>query len=85
MSLTEGIMTATLGVLLVVNIIYYTKCKHKIRKFLVGSVLSMAMLYPIIKLLGNFGINIAFNYVTCITTAILGIPGIILLIVLHIV
>lgn len=81
METKELILTAGVIILLVVMIGYYSKCSHKLKKLLFGSLSGVAVLYPASLIIGAMGYGLTMNLFTVSVSVLLGIPGVALLIV----
>lgn len=78
--MTEGILIAGLIILSVIMIVYYIKSKKKVSKFLVGVGSGLGSLLVFSYILGGAGYALSLNFVTIAISAILGIPGVALII-----
>lgn len=75
----ECILTVGIIILGVVMIIYYTKSKHRISKFLFGTLSGIGLLFPAQWILGALGMGFSINFFTGSVAAVLGMPGVLLL------
>ncbi len=75
----EWILVAGIAILLVITCAYYSKSKKRIRKMLFGSLSGIAVLYPVQLAMSSFGYGISMNLFTVAVSAVLGIPGVVLL------
>lgn len=80
MNTMEIIITVVLFLLLILMAWYYMKCKQKFVKMLFGICSGVLMLYPAQMILSNFDVAININVMTVSLSAILGIPGVILIV-----
>ncbi len=67
------------GVLGAVMLIYYMRCAHKIRSVLWGTVSGLAGLVLMHYFGGGIGFSPEFNLFNIMQSAILGIPGVVLM------
>ncbi|MEG0692416.1 MAG: pro-sigmaK processing inhibitor BofA family protein [Oscillospiraceae bacterium] len=79
MDIKEIILTAGVIILAVIMIVYYSKCKRKFTKILFGLFSGVAVLYPVQILIAALGGSLYVNIFTISVSAILGIPGVVLL------
>lgn len=81
MSSSEAYLVVGIIILAVIMCIYYAKSKHRFTKLLFGAVTGVGMLYAAHFLLSAAGISLSANLFTLSVSAILGIPGVILLVI----
>jgi hypothetical protein len=67
-------------VLFTVMFVYYRRCQGGLRRALLGGLTGIALLYPAQWILTSFGYALSFNLFTIAVSALLGIPGVALLI-----
>lgn len=79
MDIKEIILTITIVLLCIVMGMYYSKCKGKFKKILFGFISGVAVLYPVQIMISAMGGIFYVNIFTVSVSAILGIPGVILL------
>lgn len=75
----EIILTISLIILAVIMIVYYSKCKRKFAKILFGVLSGVAVLYPVQIMISALGGDLYVNLFTISVSAVLGIPGVVLL------
>jgi pro-sigmaK processing inhibitor BofA len=80
MNTLELFLIAGLILLFIIMCIYYSKCKQKFIKVLFGLCSGIVVLYPVKLILSSFGILININIITITIAAILGIPGVALIV-----
>lgn len=81
--MNEVIFWAVWGILGIVMLVYYLRRKHRIRSFLAGAGSGLLALL-VVHYGGCFiGYTPALNLLHLIQSLILGVPGVILMIVLH--
>lgn len=78
MDINEILVLLSMSILLVLNLVFYSKCKKKFSSFLFGSISGVVLLYPLSIILGSIGYSLTTNIFTIATSVILGIPGVIL-------
>lgn len=78
---SEVWLVAAIIILAVIMCIYYSKSKHRFTKLLFGALTGVGMLYAAHFLLAAAGITLSANLFTLSVSAILGIPGVVLLVV----
>ena len=79
--MTEGMLLAGIAVLFVIMGIYYARSRHRYRKMFFGALTGVAALYPASLAMTAAGIPVAMNLFNVTVSAILGIPGVMLLLV----
>jgi len=75
----EYVLLGVLLLLFVVMYLYYSKCKRKFGKVLLGALSGVAVLYPVQLVLAAMGFSVTMNLFTVSVAVILGIPGVVLL------
>lgn len=75
----EWILTLGIIILAVVMIVYYTKSKRRISKFLFGTLSGIGLLFPAQWILGALEVEFSINFFTGSVAAVLGMPGVVLL------
>lgn len=68
-------------ILLVINILYYKSTKKFFRNACVGILTGLIALVPAHYILDACGISLMMNYASASASALLGIPGVILMVV----
>ena len=79
MDINELVLTGGLILLAIVMIAYYAKCKRKFSKLLFGLFSGVLVLYPAQMMITALGGSLYVNIFTVSVSAILGIPGVVLL------
>lgn len=68
-------------ILFIINIMYYKSTKNPIKKGLIGAASGIAAMIPTGLFMSMAGLPLALNYTTLLLSALLGIPGVILLVI----
>ena len=77
--MTEGMLLTGIGVLFIVMGMYYARSRRRYRKMLFGSLTGIAALYPASLAMAAAGFPVTMNLFNVTVSAILGIPGVLLL------
>lgn len=85
MSSFELMFTASIIVLAVIMITYYTKTKKRLSKFIFGVGSGIGGLYLISMIVSNMGFQLPINLLTLTVSGILGVPGAVLLLAIMLV
>jgi len=80
MELSEGLLLAGLALLFLIMGLYYAKSERRFQKMLFGSLSGVAALYPASLAAGAAGMSLSMNLFNLTVAAILGIPGVVLLV-----
>ncbi|MFZ2537426.1 MAG: pro-sigmaK processing inhibitor BofA family protein [Oscillospiraceae bacterium] len=79
MDIKEVVLTISIIILAVIMLVYYSKCKRKFTKLLFGLFSGIVVLYPVQIMITAMGGSLYVNIFTLCVSAILGIPGVVLL------
>lgn len=75
----ELLLALGIVILTVIMLMFYSKCRRKFSKILFGFLSGVAVLYPISFLVTALGGTLCVNIFTVSVSAVLGIPGVVLL------
>lgn len=81
----EIVITAMSIILCVIMLAYYSKCKYKLRKLILGCGSGIASLYFAHFIFNSMGGGLSINLFTCMISAALGIPGTVMLVLIRLV
>lgn len=76
----EWFLLGGLIVLFVIMGCYYARSRKRMRKMFFGTLTGVAVLYPATLILTAFGITLTMNLFNVTVAAILGIPGVALIV-----
>ncbi len=79
MDIKEVLLTISIIAIAIIMFTYYAKCKRKFTKLLFGLFSGIAVLYPVQIMITAMGGILYVNIFTLCVSAILGIPGVVLL------
>ena len=81
---TEYIFAAVCAIVILIMIIYYLKCKKRVRALIFGAVTGLAALFILNRFGGNFDTYLPLNTFNVIGSAVLGVPFVICMVILRI-
>lgn len=81
---TDFIFAAVCAVAILIMIVYYMKCKKRLRAMIFGALTGLAALFILNKFGGNFDTELPLNTFNVIGSAILGVPFVICMVILRI-
>lgn len=81
---TDYIFAAVCAVVILIMIIYYLKCKKRVRALIFGAVTGLAALFILNRFGGNFDTHLPLNTFNVIGSAVLGVPFVICMVILRI-
>lgn len=80
MEAREWFLLGGIVILFVIMGCYYARSNKKFRKMLFGTLSGVAVLYPATLIMTAFGLTLSMNLFNVAVSAILGIPGVVLIV-----
>lgn len=81
---TDILFAAVCTVAVLIMVIYYLKCKKRLRALIFGAMTGLAALFILNKFGGNFDTRLPLNAFNLAGSAVLGVPFVICMVVLRI-
>lgn len=79
MDIKEIILALCIAALTVIMLVFYSKCRKRFSKILFGFLSGVIVLYPVQMVVSAVGGMLSVNLFTLSVSAVLGIPGVVLL------